>query len=109
MAPSTLAHVQQFATRRQRQSGPQVPHSHVTSPLVTWSVEYVEIRQTNVHQLGAVAAVFDGSRGTVRYSMPPVTFSFRHRTFSEPKLVTFTSLLSRLHAYKNIWAVRQFS
>jgi len=33
------------------------------------------------------------------FDMPAVTFSFRHRTFSESKPVTFTSLLSCRHAY----------
>ena len=46
-------------------------------------------------------------------TMPAVTFfvSFRHRTLSESKPVTFTSLMSRLHAYNvnNIWTVRHFS
>ena len=43
--------------------------------------------------------------------MPAVTFSFRHRTFSESKLVTFTSLRLCRHAYNanNIWTVCQFS
>jgi len=39
--------------------------------------------------------------------MPAVTFSFRHRTLSESKLVTFTSIGLRHHAYNvnNIWTV----
>ena len=82
--------------RRQRRDPPDHFHGRrLVSPIEHESLTTLETRRTV----------------PLQHACSDIFVSFRHRTLSESKLVTFTSLMSCRHAcnVKYIWTVCQFS
>ena len=82
--------------RRQRRDPPDHFHGRrLVSPIEHESLMTLETRRTV----------------PLQHDCSDIFVSFRHRTLSESKLVTFTSLMLCRHAYNvnNIWTVCQFS